>query len=1557
MSQIVLIGGKVLEIGGGVIAKGSVNFASATLPAATQYAAASIPLTSYVSGGVSPYTFQYISGGVNAGYAISGQNLTVTPNIPWTESLVIKVTDSTSNSATATMTLPINAVVPAGAVALGYTQLIFTDYPTISEIYFGAYGTNGGTKWYAGWPYTNTPPPSSLFSTNAAGALVMQQLGGATAGGPNSSTAFISGCQIDVSGQNYPVASTLPLLTVGNGYYVEIGLSVQSPTSSTRPVFFLNPTQHNVANTQDIDPYDGLHRYLEVDVWEGAGANEKGAGWAGDLVVWTGSSSLTGHNNQNPTTPTQDVTLPHVYGLGLNGSTLEGFWWLDNSASGSITPQSSAGALTAEQIAWLGDQTDFIMIGALNDGTTAYSMTVFYVSVYGPPPSSNVKFNPGVFMLSDNVDGGPSGSGGNGRNASEQSAIVASMVSYPNIFKGYCAQYADWKQYEPSQGTYNFAQMVADANAFWTTCASNNVVGYYCLVIAAYQNFNNVFSATAGSDYGVVPSYISGNTSTYGVADTGSTQAGWLLSDFGGNSPSLWSAGTTYSSGQTVYYPNIYSCYTSKVNNNTGNQPPNGTYWSVVEYGYVNANLSNANVAARWNAMFQALASTSITATSGPYAGVPYTFNTHPQIEMVGDWGPSDLITANSPTLSNAYSVSGWQSFWVGRSAIMAAAYPNTLFAIMPGFGATGQGVSSQTAIIQSMTGTVGISCTDCTTEPTGSANPNNTDLSWAQHVFVGDPNSGSDTSPSWPYPPGQSGNGYRGAIPSLAMSQGPDWNRGANPLTPGQVTLCAQIAYNVLKSTHYFACAAPSTGTFPWGGASGIAQGIVNAGPNPNTGATQVFNYTTFVQGTTPVTSIVNGGTGNGISGGVAYIAAGTSAHQGGVLWNDAQVGIQSFTTNATFTMPTFDGCVITAGSANITIPSTNNGLVANTTVIRFGGNFGSITGIDSNHTYIPTSVSVSGGTTTFSIGITPGGTGTATVTVIAMVCIAFAVQNSNATTNQAPYYGTSYTGDANICLGGLTGSSTPITGSLSSSGVLTVTAVTGSITTGPNYFLSGAAISGVPNPAVTSQLTGTAGGTGTYQTTYSGSAVSSSSMGIIGAQYPLGNSIVVSLMTGNGGPQLNSTAYGPNQSPNSINLCINGGTLNGLDMRNDLNPFGLDLSTGDVMSFNAVYDGSYLDVTILNTVTNAQARYIWPLANLTSIVGGNSALVGFGCGMLPSAKAGINTWSYDTGYNTRLAAPTFSISPGLYASSQSVTLTASGGASIYYTTNGLTPTSSSTLYTGAIFVTSTTNIQAIAVKSGYTSSYPSGGVFQIASGSPPSINFPSGFSSLGGQLILNGYPYVNSSNYIQLAGTSNYFLNGAVWTAIPQTISTFSTTFKFTSTGAGDAGFTFVLQNFNQSPTSYNAAINCGWVSGGPTSMLDTNIVGSLGYAAKLATVPYIEVVGFGASIGVAFDMSYGSYGGIGLYTGGAVPSGATTACNSNVSLFSGHLMQAAFTYNGTTLTLVLTDTVTTNTQTFNWTVNIPSYVEGSTAYAGFTIATGYDSNANIQLETWTM
>jgi N-acetylneuraminic acid mutarotase len=69
--------------------------------------------------------------------------------------------------------------------------------------------------------------------------------------------------------------------------------------------------------------------------------------------------------------------------------------------------------------------------------------------------------------------------------------------------------------------------------------------------------------------------------------------------------------------------------------------------------------------------------------------------------------------------------------------------------------------------------------------------------------------------------------------------------------------------------------------------------------------------------------------------------------------------------------------------------------------------------------------------------------------------------------------------------------------------------------------------------------------------------------------------------------------------------------------------------------------------------------------------------------------------------------ATPAFSVASGSYAPPQTVTISdATAGATIYYTTNGSTPTTSSAVYSAPLTVSSTETLEALAAASGFANS-----------------------------------------------------------------------------------------------------------------------------------------------------------------------------------------------------------------------------------------------------------
>ncbi len=114
------------------------------------------------------------------------------------------------------------------------------------------------------------------------------------------------------------------------------------------------------------------------------------------------------------------------------------------------------------------------------------------------------------------------------------------------------------------------------------------------------------------------------------------------------------------------------------------------------------------------------------------------------------------------------------------------------------------------------------------------------------------------------------------------------------------------------------------------------------------------------------------------------------------------------------------------------------------------------------------------------------------------------------------------------------------------------------------------------------------------------------------------------------------------------------------------------------------------YVDGVARGTVTDSSSPY--------TIAGSGFGLQGDGT----PADSTVNEWQDYSG-GLPAATPTFSPAAGVYISAQSVTISSTTpGAAIFYTTNGTTPTTSSTLYSAPITVAASETVQAIATASG---------------------------------------------------------------------------------------------------------------------------------------------------------------------------------------------------------------------------------------------------------------
>jgi hypothetical protein len=299
--------------------------------------------------------------------------------------------------------------------------------------------------------------------------------------------------------------------------------------------------------------------------------------------------------------------------------------------------------------------------------------------------------------------------------------------------------------------------------------------------------------------------------------------------------------------------------------------------------------------------------------------------------------------------------------------------------------------------------------------------------------------------------------------------------------------------------------------------------------------------------------------------------------------------------------------------------------------------------------------------------------------------------------------------------------------------------------------------------------------------------------------------------------------------------------------------------------------------------------------------------------------------------GQATPAATPAISPATGTYSVPQTVTITdATSGASIFYTVDGSQPTTSSTPYGGAFVVNASTTVKAIATAAGFTQSATATSIITMQSGGSTPVNYSSGFTAAG--LASNGRTKLNGTRLRLTDGGAGEA--SSAWFTTPVNVQTFTTDISFQLTNPNADGMTFTIQN-------------AGTTALGPSG-------GGLGYGAPLPG----GTPGIPNSVAVKFDLFNNAREGnnsTGLYTNGASPTFPATTLGGGVSLHSGDIMQVHITYDGTTLTMTITDTVTNATFTTSWPINIPATVGGNTALVGFTAATG-GQTATQEVITWT-
>jgi len=216
------------------------------------------------------------------------------------------------------------------------------------------------------------------------------------------------------------------------------------------------------------------------------------------------------------------------------------------------------------------------------------------------------------------------------------------------------------------------------------------------------------------------------------------------------------------------------------------------------------------------------------------------------------------------------------------------------------------------------------------------------------------------------------------------------------------------------------------------------------------------------------------------------------------------------------------------------------------------------------------------------------------------------------------------------------------------------------------------------------------------------------------------------------------------------------------------------------------------------------------------------------------------INSGNYLTLHHPKLAAPTFSPAAGTYYSAQNVTISAADGATIYYTTDGTTPTTESDVYSAAINVATDTPIKAFAVKANCVNSDVAEAAYDIET--PVQLGNPTVTCSAHGEDFLT-FAWDTVTNGVD--GTTEYAVSldgGSNWeTAQTDRTYTWSGltantpyTIKVKALGTNDGHY---LESVTPgSCTQSTDAVSAGWKETALSSIGASDvfvIVGSSGYA----------------------------------------------------------------------------------------------------------------------------
>ncbi|MGA9128107.1 MAG: chitobiase/beta-hexosaminidase C-terminal domain-containing protein [Terracidiphilus sp.] len=299
-------------------------------------------------------------------------------------------------------------------------------------------------------------------------------------------------------------------------------------------------------------------------------------------------------------------------------------------------------------------------------------------------------------------------------------------------------------------------------------------------------------------------------------------------------------------------------------------------------------------------------------------------------------------------------------------------------------------------------------------------------------------------------------------------------------------------------------------------------------------------------------------------------------------------------------------------------------------------------------------------------------------------------------------------------------------------------------------------------------------------------------------------------------------------------------------------------------------------------------------------------------------------------------VAAPVFSPAPGIYASIQTVTITdATTNATIYYTTNGSAPTASSTKYTGAITVSSSETLAAVAIVSGKAPSSITTAAYTIAiPTATPAFSLASGTYLWSQTLTItdttpNAVIYYTTNGSTPTTGSTVYTGPITVWSPTPltETVQAIAVASGFATSPVTSA--TYVLAPYVVTPIFTPAG---GSYASAQSVVISTTTPNATIYYTTNGSAPNTGSTKYTGPITVSSSETIQSFAGSPGYANSIITS-ATYTINSSITAAPAFSL-ASGTYLWSQ-TLTITDT--TPNAVIYYTTNGSTPTTSSTVYTG--------------------